>query len=212
MKTTKKFLIGLLVLVVGARLFADTVSFTQGRWTIRMNDSFTEITICGINDVQYNESVTIPDNFDGVPVTAIADYAFQYKSIGNVTIPSSVKKIGNYAFYDCEHLTSVTIPDSVTSMGSSIFYSCDNLSSVVLPKGTTYIPESMFSNCYNLTSVTVPSTVTEIKREAFKGCKNLNFTIPATVTTVGRNIFSGCAAISLSYKIQVAKKYNVDIF
>ncbi len=209
---TRKFLIGLLVLVVGARLFADTVSFTQGRWTIRMNDSFTEITICGINDVQYNESVTIPDNFDGVPVTAIGDGAFSYTSIGSVTIPSSVKKIGYNAFYNCDNLTSFTIPDSVTSMGNSIFSSCDKLSSVVLPKGTTYIPESMFYNCYNLTSVTVPSTVTEIKREAFKGCKSLNLTIPATVTTVGRNIFSGCATISLSYKIQVAKKYNVDIF
>ena len=38
--------------------------------------------------------------------------------------------IEDYAFYDCESLTSVTIPDGVTTIGYSAFYNCTSLTSV----------------------------------------------------------------------------------
>ena len=42
----------------------------------------------------------------------------------------SVTSIGNYAFYDCDSLTSVVIPDSVTSIGNYAFYNCSSLTDV----------------------------------------------------------------------------------
>jgi hypothetical protein len=39
-------------------------------------------------------------------------------------VSSSVTSIGEYAFYDCENLTSVTIPSSVTSIGKEAFAHC----------------------------------------------------------------------------------------
>jgi len=38
-----------------------------------------------------------------------------------VTIPNSVTRIGQYAFYDCSSLTSVTIPNSVKEIGWGAF-------------------------------------------------------------------------------------------
>ena len=54
--------------------------------------------------------------------------------IGNTnssyTIPDSVTTIVEFAFHDCDSLTSVTIPDSVTTIGEIAFYNCDSLTDV----------------------------------------------------------------------------------
>lgn len=47
--------------------------------------------------------------------------------VGNeteVTIPNSVNKVGEYAFYDCKNLTTVFMPESVTTIGKSAFKGC----------------------------------------------------------------------------------------
>lgn len=49
---------------------------------------------------------------------------------GDFVIPNSVTSIGNYAFYNCDGLTSVIIPNTVTSIGYSAFEQCYKLTSV----------------------------------------------------------------------------------
>ena len=39
-------------------------------------------------------------------------------------IPDSVAKIGEFAFKNCEELTSIVIPDSVESIGLGVFKNC----------------------------------------------------------------------------------------
>ena len=52
-------------------------------------------------------------------------------------IPSTITKIGEYAFRDCINLgKSITIPSSVTEMGENIFMGCDNLDTMIC-EGTT---------------------------------------------------------------------------
>ncbi len=50
---------------------------------------------------------------------------------GELVIPDSVTTINNYAFWNCDNITSVILPDSITSIGESVFEGCDNLTSVV---------------------------------------------------------------------------------
>jgi hypothetical protein len=84
-------------------------------------------------------------------LTTIKDSAFyDCSNLTSVTIPDSVKTIGDKAFYECG-LTSVTIPDSVKTIGGNAFYGC-GLTSVTFG-GNTAIPtmsdtSTPFANAY----------------------------------------------------------------
>ena len=67
----------------------------------------------------------------------------------NTTIPNSVTKIREYAFYDCSSLTSVAIPNSVTEIGESAFSDCF-LQSVFINSNTIHIEENAFDYCQSL--------------------------------------------------------------
>ena len=115
----------------------------------------------------------------------------------NTVIPSSVKYIGSYAFYDCSGLTSVTIPSSVTSIGSYAFDGCSDLTSLTILEGVTSIGESAFGDCRALTSLTIPESVTSILYGAFKGCSSLtSVTMPSSVTSIASYVFSDCSGLT----------------
>ena len=76
----------------------------------------------------------------------------------NVTIPSSVTTIGDFAFENCSSLTSVTIPDSVTEIGDNAFFYCGSLTSVTIPDSVTEIGDNAFYSCGSLSSITCLAT------------------------------------------------------
>ena len=51
----------------------------------------------------------------------------------NYHVPQGVTVIGDYAFSDCENLSSITFPDSVTAIGNDAFFFCVNLKRITLP-------------------------------------------------------------------------------
>lgn len=65
-------------------------------------------------------------------VRHIGNHAFCGLDIESVTIPSSVKSIGQYAFTDCVSLTEIVIPASVQSIGNRAFWRCFKLSRVTI--------------------------------------------------------------------------------
>ena len=177
-----------------------------------------------IYDYLLNEdAVEIPAEINGKPVTSIDQYSFYQKTMTSVTIPDTVKKIGESAFYECKNLKNVHIPDSVTDLEPYSFGDCYALASFNIPKGITEIPayafewanitsldipdnitkigEGAFGFCENLTSLTIPDSVTEIDAKAFQSCKGLkSFEIPKNVTKLSGNAFmsSGITMLTVS--------------
>ena len=170
------------------------------------NDSAYSVSI-GISDFTERDAmdvteITIPAEYEGLPVTAIAAEAFmRCRALKNVTIPNSVKNIGKRAF-SCSGLTSVTIPGSVEKFGTSVFAECYALTDVKLLNGITRIESSMFENCNTLSNIIIPASVTLLNNGAFSHCAGLkSITIPENVDHIGNGVFSGSGL----EKITVAK-------
>ena len=90
-----------------------------------------------------------------------------------ITIPNSVTRIRDNAFYNCSSLTSVTIGNGVTSIGYKTFYDCSSLTSVTIGESVTSIGDYAFYNCSSLTSVTIGESVKSIGGRAFYNCSSL---------------------------------------
>ena len=134
-------------------------------------------------------------------------------SVTSVTIPNSVKIIGDGAFRDCSSLTSVTIPNSVTSIGWNAFKGCSSLTSVTIPNSVTSIGWNAFYGCSSLKSVTIPDGVTHIGERAFAGCDSLtSVRIPTSVIEIGEGAFPEHTKITrveiLSFKYQHNGHYH----
>lgn len=134
-------------------------------------NAFIECT--GLTSLKVDEGNSIYDSRDNC--NAIIETATNTLISGcqKSIIPSSVTKIGDYAFAYCSGLSSVTIPDNVTSIGDYAFYGCTGLTSVTIPEGVTSIGLAAFENCSGLTSVTIPNSITSIRAYTFSGCTGL---------------------------------------
>ena len=73
---------------------------------------------------------------------------------GTVVIPSSVTRIGNFAFSGRGGLTQVTIPNGIREIGWFAFSDCDSLTEVVIPASVVNIEPRAFV-CSGLTSISV---------------------------------------------------------
>jgi len=165
--------------------------------------------------------VVIPDWIDGLPVTAIGEWAFSDSSawsglpitsvsggnniltvgasafcccysLSSVSL-STATTIGDYAFFSCNSLISVTLPAAIT-IGCLTFDLCNGLTSVTLPEAKSVLAGA-FYYCQSLTSVSLPSA-TSIGDSAFEGCTSLtSLTLPAT-TYIGNWSFYGCWSLT----------------
>jgi len=106
-----------------------------------------------------SNTVTIPSTYNGLPVTEIGSVndnsggAFSDWAGSSISIPESVKTIGNRAFYDCTNLRIITIPEGVTIIGSYAFSGCTGLTDLTIPGSVTTIGSYAFYGCTGLTRV-----------------------------------------------------------
>ena len=78
------------------------------------------------------------------------------KDITKIVFPSSLKDIGDSAFYGCENLEAVDFPKSLASIGEKAFYGCKKLTNLIIPENVKTIGDLAFAST-NITSVTILS-------------------------------------------------------
>lgn len=96
----------------------------------------------------------VPDTIAGLPVAAIASWAFQYNTnLANVTFPNSLVSIANGVFYQCTALTNVTFGNHLATIGDYTFYNCYNLTQLIFPSSVTNLGASCFQSCYGVKEI-----------------------------------------------------------
>lgn len=142
--------------------------------------------------------VDLPDG-----LTTIGDSAFYLASITEITIPSSVTKIENYAFGETPLERVYWNPVSLSSVGSysyPIFAKCAKLTDFIFADGVTVVPANVLCMCTGLKTISFPDSVKTINGDAFQKCTALETAvIPAGVTTVGVHAFTECTALKTVY-------------
>ena len=110
-------------------------------------------------------------------------------------VPSAVKSIAEYVFYNNEKLTSVTLPDSLEVVEKYAFSGCVNLATLNFPSSLASIGEYAFSST-KITSAVLPVGLHTIDQSAFKGTTMLlNATMPITLVSVGKEIFYSSSSL-----------------
>lgn len=140
------------------------------------------------------DELTVPAYIDGRPVVKIDSSAF-YSQIylTKVTLPPTLREIGEYAFAYCEALQKVTLSEGLEVMGKSAFDGCVSLADISIPETVTEVRESAFLNCESLTAIDIPKGLETIREDTFAGCINLGgIVIPEGVTAVETSAFANC--------------------
>ena len=127
-----------------------------------------------------------------------------------VWIRSNVTSIGHHAFVGYPNLQTVAIsmPSSLTTIGQYAFSNCNSMTSISGIQNVTNIGKAAFSGS-GLTYFTIPENMSSIDEEVFADCRNLSsVSIPASITSIGTNAFSECSSLTDIYYGDVPNKWR----
>ncbi len=140
--------------------------------------------------------ITIPSTVEGYPVTKLIETFIGNHNLKKVILSPGIKEIGSKTFHNCLYLNEITIPSSVETIGEWAFKSCD-FTEVYLPDGLKTISSKAFYCCNDLVKINLPNSITSIGEDAFYSCENLTeISIPNNITTISKDAFQGCTSLS----------------
>lgn len=130
--------------------------------------------------------LVLPEGLD-----SIGKEAFQKNFITEVTIPESVRAIGQSAFYYNQSLKSVTLNNSMETINRSLFNSCNKLAVVRGGRNVKIVDQSAFAGCDSLRSISDITPVT-INSSAFYNCRKLESLNFSRIKSIGYESFYNC--------------------
>ena len=136
----------------------------------------------------------------GEGITAIGDYAFNECNLLTTVDASActLSSIGEGAMSGCALLESVTFtPGDTLTVGADAFYGCASLKALDLSAREGDIGTDAFAGCIALAEVKLPESLSGLKRGTFDGCSALTaLTLPEDLEFIGVDCFRNCTALT----------------
>ena len=197
--------------------FSDSVTYYCGNKTLRSlkyEEAEGGYKILGYVDGVDLPLLYIPSYIGRKPVVSIAGRAFNAsKTLAAVYVPSTVKDIGDSAFFGCNNLDRVSIQGGNLKIGNRAFADCRSLKRVVFNGAAAGLGDYAFWDCskiaiYYTQNVTAIGEcaflgsglsgeldlrgVKNIKSGAFNGCEITSITIGKNLSEIGPSAFFNC--------------------
>lgn len=135
-------------------------------------------------------------------VTRIGEFAFARSGLTSIVIPEGVKEIGYGAFYHCGQLTQIQFPDSLEIIEPEAFAKTGYLDNYRKNQASSF-PFLIVGNGILLDyagsdkKIEIPEGVIYIAPNVFKGHTEItSVLLPDTLKTIGEGAFEQCTALT----------------
>lgn len=183
-----------------------------------------EATVKSVPNKSTVTKIVIPDEYEGVPVTKIADFsATNLEYVTEISIGKNVKEIGVWAFENNQHITAFNIDDGneyfcdvdgviyTKDMKTLLFYPVAKdltdtkdengndirISKYTIPDGVEVIRSKAFYKCGYLAEISIPDSVKRIEEKAFFRCEKIGeIKLPQSLEFIGKDAFSYCYGLT----------------
>jgi hypothetical protein len=139
--------------------------FDRAPWLAQRGNSEYDM----LNDLvllKYNGSSKTPEIPKGT--ICIVNGAFEDKLITAISIPSSVKYIGESVFNNCKKLKEITLPEGLERIGTGAF-ARSGLLKITIPDTVTDMGQFLFVECENLSEINMGKNIKDIDYDGFRG-------------------------------------------
>ena len=181
-----------------------------------------EATVTKVPNKTIVTEIVIPDEYEGVPVTKIADFsATNLEYVTEITIGKNVREISDWAFGNSKKVTKIEVDDNnpyicdvdgvvyTKDMEVLLFYPPQKgvvtdkdengnevkYASYVIPEGVETIRSKAFYKCSDLKEIKLPSTIKTIEEKAFFLCDPKEIILPDGLETIGKDAFGFCSSL-----------------
>ena len=153
--------------------------------------------------------LTIPSS-----VKRIGKYAFSCNALsGRLIIPGNVREIDEYAFWSLWGLSELIISDGVLRLNNSCFAGLSgNISKLYIGKSIEYMGDNVFNSCYYSGTIEIPDKVPSIGSTFFNGSKYSTIVLGASLTEIGWYSLNNIPDLKAMYcKSQVPPSYSFPV-
>lgn len=211
------FLAAVIVIVCTCLCSCDISDLTGGNLKIKYKADGESLIVTAVPDNLTLPEIVIPDEYEGKPVTGIADFAaVNLENVTKITIGKNVSEIGLWALENNKKLTAIEVDDEngyfcdmdgvlyTKDMKTLLFYPMarnavevtdengNKIKSISydIPEGVKAVRTKAFYKCSDVRSLTLPSTLKTIEEKAFFRCSITEIILPEGLEEIGKDAFS----------------------
>jgi hypothetical protein len=164
------------------KIYSNTFNSAGFDGTLSLNN-VTDLNQQAFGGCGFKGELLVPEGVSQIPSSC-----FCWSQFTSVILPSTLKLIGEGAFYYCERLMEISpFPEGLVIINQDAFYGCKQLLKIEIPSTLQVIGRGAFGDCFYLTGIiSRASEPPTVHSGAFDGVEKYNLTVEVPANSVKR--------------------------